>query len=169
MLGSLSSCLGLFWACAFSLSISRIGTCSIRNQAPSESFSYCSTSMLVIQVSISYLLTLWPPARNHYQSISRLVITLTAGHLPFPAGECPCGCRRFQLQPFAFQPTCRTSGSSFKSPAVQRIDPGSTFRRIKRSGHNPTTCSKAWGPSGPSTIAGANWNLDSWSVHDKKS
>ena len=78
MLGSLSSCLGLFWACAFSLSISRIRTCSIRNQAPSESFSCCSTSMLVIQVSISYLLTLSPPARNHYQSISRLVITLTA-------------------------------------------------------------------------------------------
>ena len=75
---SLSSWLGLFWACAFSLSISRIGTCSIRNQAPSESFSCCSTSMLVIQVSISYLLTLSLPARNHYQSISRLVITLTA-------------------------------------------------------------------------------------------
>ena len=34
--------------------------------------------MLVIQVSISYLFTLSPPARNNYQSISRLVITLTA-------------------------------------------------------------------------------------------
>ena len=78
MLGSLSSCLGLFCAWAFSLSMSRIRTCSIRNQAPSESFSCCSTSMLVIQVSISYLLTLSLPARNHYQSISRLVITLTA-------------------------------------------------------------------------------------------
>merc|ERR1711899_82813 len=85
-----------------------------------------------------------------------------SGHLLLPAGECPCGCRRYQLQPFAFQPTCRTSGSSFQSPTVQRIDPGSTFRRITRSGHNPTTYSKAWRPSGPSTVAGANWNLDSW-------
>ena len=75
---SQSSCWVLFWACAFSLSISRIGTCWIRNQAPSESFSWCSTSMLVIQVSISYLFTLSPPARNHYQSISRPVITLNA-------------------------------------------------------------------------------------------
>merc|ERR1711962_1834451 len=38
-----------------------------------------------------------------------------SGHLPFPAGECPCGCRRYQLQSFAFQPTCRASGSSFHS------------------------------------------------------